>query len=88
MGIVTKVSEKGLFFKSWEGEMLIALPTSVAGNTNPEKFAFNVDPSAVDAVKKAVQEGNRVSLVYRQWFFPPPAIDNSHVVYAVHPADK
>ena len=55
IGIVTKLSHKGMLFKSWEGEMLIALPVSVAGTTQPEKFAFNVDDKAVDAVEKAMK---------------------------------
>ena len=41
IGIVTKISEKGVFFKSWEGEMLMALPIAVAGTTTPEVFYFN-----------------------------------------------
>ena len=84
VGVVTKLSQKGLICKSWEGEMLIALPAS-AGSTNPEKFRFNVDPSAVNVVKAAMASGERVELEYRQWFCTPPTIENEHVVIGVKP---
>lgn len=83
MGVVTKLSQKGLFFKSWEGEMLVALPIEVAGNTQPEKFEFNVDPQVIDKVQKAMASGKRVELVYRQWAIGPPTIDSDHVVIDV-----
>lgn len=83
VGVVTKLSEKGLIFKSWEGELLIALPVDVAGTTQPEKFTFNVSAEAVGQVKKAMSSGQRVEVVYRQWFLPPPTIDNEHVVIEV-----
>lgn len=87
VGVVTKLSEKGIIFKSWEGEMLIALPVAVAGTTQPEKFTFNVATEAVDQVKKAMASGQRVEVVYRQWFLSPPTIDNEHVVTAVKSAE-
>jgi hypothetical protein len=82
-GVITKLSEKGLIFKSWEGEMLIALPAAVAGTTQPENFAFNVAPEAVPKVKAAMASGQRVSVVYRQWALSPPTIDHAHVVVDV-----
>ena len=81
-GVVTKISKKGLIFKSWEAEMLIALPAD-SGTVVPEKFAFNVDPSAVQAVQKAAASGKRVALTYRQWLLSPIRIDHDHVALAV-----
>lgn len=83
-GVVTKLSEKGLIFKSWEGELLVALPIDVAGNTQPEKFEFNVSPDCVDKVKAALTSGKRVTLVYRQWAMSPPTIEHDHVIVDVH----
>ena len=83
VGVVNKLSEKGLIFKSWEGEMLMALPAGVSGNTQPEKFEFNVAPEAVEKVKAALDSGKRVELVYRQWALQPVTIDNDHVVVDV-----
>jgi hypothetical protein len=84
-GIVTKLSQKGLVFKSWEGEMLVALPAEIAGTTQPEKFAFNVSPEAVDKVKTAMASGKRVTLVYRQWAIAPITVEHEHVIVDVKP---
>lgn len=81
-GVVTKLSEKGLIFKSWEGELLVALPIGVAGTTQPEKFPFNVAPEAVAQVKAAAFSGKRTVLTYRQWAIAPLTIDHGHVVVA------
>lgn len=83
VGVITKLSHKGLIWKSWEGEMLVALPVDVAGATNVEKFRFNVDEAAVEKVKAAASAGKRVTLVYRQWALPPLTIENDHVVIDV-----
>lgn len=83
VGVVTKLSEKGLIWKSWEGEMLMALPSDVSGATQPEKFIFNVSPEAVGKVQEAMKSGKRVELVYRQWAFAPPSIDADHVIIDV-----
>lgn len=83
IGVVIKLSQKGYAFKSWEGEMLLALPITVAGTTQPEKFAFNVSPGAVGGVQDALSSGKRVALVYRQWAIAPLTIDHGHVVVSV-----
>ncbi len=83
MGVITKLSCKGLIFESWEGELLVALPIDVAGTTQPDRFVFNVSPPCVEKVKAAMSSGKRVTLVYRQWFVSPPTIDHSHVVIDV-----
>ena len=82
-GVVTKLGEKGLIWKSWEGEMLMALPIDVAGTTQPEKFKFNVSPEVLEQVKAAMYSSKRVTLVYTQWFWAPPSIDNDHVIIGV-----
>lgn len=81
-GIVTKLSEKGIIYKSWEGEMLMALPSG-AGTVIPETFAFNVAPQAVEKVKTALTTGERVELVYRQWWSKPWSIDHDYVIIDV-----
>jgi hypothetical protein len=84
IGVVTKISHKGVIWKSWEGEALLALPNANP-TMAPEKFTFNVAPEAVDKVRSAQETGERVELVYRQWFVSPPSIDNDHVVIDVRP---
>ena len=80
VGIITKLSEKGLVIKSWEGELLMALPIDVSGTTQPEKFDFNVDPAAVSKVKEALVTGKRVQVIYRQWLLHPIRIESNTVV--------
>lgn len=79
IGIITKISEKGFIFKSWQGEMLMI----VTGTIQPEKFEFSVDPSVVSSVKEAMYKGIKVSLSYHQWLLNPPSIDTPYVVYKV-----
>lgn len=81
-GVVTKLSHKGIIFKSWEGQLLMALPAST-GTVVPEKFYFNVSPAALPKVKAALSSGKRVTLVYRQWLIKPPTIDHNHVIVNV-----
>ena len=88
LGVVTKLSQKGVIWKSWEGEALMALPGSMASATQPECFEFNVAPEAVVKVKAALTSGARVSLVYRQWWMPPLTVDHAHVVIDVKEATQ
>ncbi len=83
VGVVTKLSQKGLFFKSWEGEMLMALPSQTVGTIQPEKFVFNVDPAVESKVEEAMKSGKRVELMYRQWLVRPPTIDSDYVIIDV-----
>lgn len=60
-GFMQKLSNKGWFCKTWEGELsLVALPGAA-----PEKFFFTVRDDAVAAqINKLV--GRRVALTYEQ----------------------
>lgn len=83
VGLVTKISKKGLLFKSWEASAVIALPGNLNGFAQPEKFDFTVDPSAVAAVQDAAASGKRVKLIYRQWGMAPATIDTRYIVYLI-----
>lgn len=99
VGVVTKLSRKGVIFKSWEGELLVGgtRPKTTthydsegkyAGSTTsmvPNVMAFNVDESMVQKVKAAQESGEPVELVYRQWFISPLTIDHDHVIIDVKP---
>lgn len=82
VGVVTKLSYKGLIFKSWEGQLVAALPIEVAGQTQPETFRFSSasDSETVHKLNNAMLSGQRVTLVYRQWLISPPTIDTDSVV--------
>ena len=82
VGVVTKLSERGYVFKSWEGEMLMALPAGVSA-VNAEKFRFTVEPESVDKVKEAMRSGKRVEPHYHQWGFSPPTMDTDYAVDGV-----
>ena len=60
-GWVQKISKKGWFCKTWEGELLMV---SMPGTT-PEKFLFSVrDDSIAESINKLI--GQRVSLHYEE----------------------
>jgi len=60
-GFMQKLSKKGWFCKTWEGELsLVALPGAA-----PEKFLFSVRDDEV-AAKINQHVGQRVSLTYEQ----------------------
>jgi len=90
VGVVNKLSYKGLVFKSYEAEASLTglrKGSDSDGNTtvNANVFPFNVDPQAYPAVKEAMESGKPVNLHYRQWFVVPIGISNGHVVYKVEP---
>ncbi len=85
-GVVTKMSNKGLFWKSWEAEMNTGGTVQGENGAVASVFAFNVDPKAVLEIKTALENGKRVQVVYRQWAIKPLSIENSHVVTEVTPA--
>jgi prepilin-type N-terminal cleavage/methylation domain-containing protein len=85
VGVVTKLSEKGLVWKSWEGELNMGGVKSVTNSngdsvTVANTFTFSVAPEAVEKTQAALNSGRRVQLHYRQWFVKPMTIDNEHVV--------
>lgn len=60
-GFLQKVSHKGWFCKTWEGELsLVAMPGAA-----PEKFLFTVRDDAI-AQKVSAAAGKRVTLIYEQ----------------------
>jgi hypothetical protein len=91
VGVVTKLSNKGFIWKSWEGEMNIGgfrNSTDSNGNSNivANIFAFNIEsPEVVKKIQEAMQTGDRVELVYRQWGLKPITISSRYVITEVRP---
>jgi hypothetical protein len=77
VGVVTKLSEKGVILKSWEGELLMALPAGMSA-VQAEKFTFTVEPEAVAQVQEAMRTGRRVELTYHQWLYSPPNMETNY----------
>lgn len=91
-GVVTKLSEKGLMFKSWEGSMnqggtKTSTNSDGQSSTVPNAFEFNVaDPALIAKLNAALDSGARVTVTYRQWFLGPPTINSNTVIIGVKEA--
>lgn len=77
VGVITKLSHKGLLFKSWEGSINqggTKLEPDSEGNNhvvlNATDFSV-VDVKVVDKLQTAYKTGKRVEIVYKQWFLAP-----------------
>lgn len=69
VGTVSKLSLKGFFCKTWEGELLVAAQNVM----QPEIFYFSVtDDRVVKNLQTAMREGKNVELTYDQYAFNPP----------------
>ncbi len=77
-GVVRKLSEKGIAFKTWEGELLLpgasispSDPTQTSNQTlGGTIWLFSVekgDDAVVKALKEAEAKGSRVTLHYKQF---------------------
>ena len=70
IGDLQKFSQKGMFTKSWEGEIVLE-GFKIRGNENGTKggnvWAFSVtDPAVASQINAAVMDGGRVALKYCQ----------------------
>ena len=79
-GQVTKLSNKGLIWKSWEAEINMGGTVQGENGAIASVFAFNVAPDVVPQIKAALESGKRIEVVYRQWAVKPMSISSSYVV--------
>lgn len=69
VGTVYKLSNKGLIWKTWEGEMNLGGATSVEGRAAPNVWAFTVvKPELVKPIEDAAEKGYPVKVHYKQWW--------------------
>lgn len=93
VGVITKFSNKGLVFKSWEGSLNQGGTKRVSNgdggyNTVANAVGFNVsDETIIAEVREAANANRVVKLTYSQWFIKPPFIDHSRVITAVDYVD-
>lgn len=74
VGIITKFSNKGLMFKSWEGDLKVAPNISNGGMVGQyEDFYFSVDndniikcETSADSINQFMKQGVAVILIYQQ----------------------
>jgi hypothetical protein len=69
VGMITKFSEKGLVYSSWEG----SLNTTQTGMNSAEPFEFSVDndvndPKVIATLDSAATEGWKVKIKYHETF--------------------
>lgn len=74
VGVVTKLSHKGILCKTWEGELLVdslrVLPRGGGSQKVKTAWAFTVgDESVVPKLQDAMLSGKRVRLHYQQSAF-------------------
>lgn len=89
-GVVQKASQKGLIYKSFEGELVLEGLTSKARANGTSKitnvWAFSAtDPAVMKDLDAAANAGKTVKLYYRQWFWAPPSQNTTYTVYKVVP---
>lgn len=92
VGVVQKLSSKGVFVKSWEGEMVMegvrarqATPGAPGAMTNIWRFSVT-DPAVAGKIIDAVFAGGAVQLRYCQSFLNNPIeASTSYRVTAIAP---
>ncbi len=74
-GVITKLSNKGLCCKTWEGQMnLGGMVRDGDGGAVANTWEFTIETSSADMINeinRAASEGRRVSLTYHEWFKRP-----------------
>jgi hypothetical protein len=87
-GTITKFSNKGLIWKSYEGEMNLGGMRSVTddkGNASmvPNVWEFHASDAMAPRVTEAQKSGRPVSIAYRQWVWSPITQSASYDVTGV-----
>ena len=93
VGVITKLSYKGIFFKSWEGSINQG-GTKVRADSDGNSIVvanaidFNVqDPIVIARLTQAYKTGKRVEIVYAQWLVSPITQESAYVVVDVKEAE-
>ena len=68
IGVITRFSQKGLIFKSWEANLNI---TQTGMNTSGEPFCFSVDnnkedKATIELLDSAANKGWKVKVIYHE----------------------
>ena len=87
-GIITKLSYKGLIYKSHEAEMNMGGLRKKKDDKGRDSyvaniFEFNVSEQAVKEVQAALDNGESVKVTYHQYLIKPIGICNAYVVTKV-----
>ena len=84
-GVIVKISQKGVFFKSYEGEMNVgSMSSDKNGLMQPVRWLFSTqDGKVAERIIEASRTGKSVTLKYREWLFSPMRISTSYEVFEV-----
>lgn len=86
-GDIYKFSKKGIFIKSWEGEMYLGGVSSTGGK-NPtlemDKFSFSIPANDANAdliadIQDCASVRKTCTIYYKEWLKAPVGIDTSYV---------
>lgn len=83
-GVVSKLSNKGLIYKSWEGQLNLGGTTNTTDGIVASTWEFTVvDPTLVPKIQEAMSSGKRVNLHYVQWIQQGCSMDTDYEVTGV-----
>lgn len=84
-GVITKFSNKGIMWKSWEGQLnLGGMVKNSDDQMVPNVWEFTVtDEAIVPQVQAAQAAGHPVTLHYTQWLLNPVWIDSQYEITSV-----
>ena len=91
-GDIYKFSEKGIFWKSYEGEMYLGgMTTGANGSLEMEKFYFSIPSSEYEQKKDIIEKlkncnedrSQKCTVEYTQWLVKPIKISSGYVVETV-----
>lgn len=89
VGVVQKFSKSGLFFPTWDGELVMdgIKPTATsnggAGLSNVWTFGAGTNETIARQIEDAMNAGYRVRLTYKQHVFTGPSWGTSYHVVKV-----
>lgn len=83
-GQLRKFSRKGMFMKSWEGELLLSngYVRNSNGQGSPDIWTFSVTDENVAKELEKADPDQRITLRYRQWLIGPMSQDTKYTVVA------
>ena len=97
-GDIYKFSQKGMFWKSWEGEMYLGgVSTNANGNLQMERFNFSIpsrqEKEKADLIKKIKEcainrKTMECTIQYKQWLIAPIYQDTEYTVVGVKQIKK
>jgi hypothetical protein len=90
-GTLVKLSEKGVIFKTWEGELntyMVVSDQAAASAAVTNLFTFSVlssDKEVIETIQSAIHSGHRITLYYKEKYFKFPW--NGDTKYFIYKAE-